>query len=899
MKREKRFAAMLLSGLLIMGVLQGSVFAAQTENCPTQITEKGKTSTSIEDDEVKNALAYDQEFDVINETEDSAGVNVHDDELQQGEAFSINRDYQQMDAAVTDDADVPGGEENSVFNVEVEKEETEESAAATDPFEAPLSAGIEETQGEVLGEGFAIDPAEEAFNADGNDTTHADASEPEMVKETPADVTMIPDSTDPADNAAMEEEVSAAGEAKTGEEDAGKFETSEEAVEKESATEEAGALGETQAPALNSEEEKEIHITYDANGGYFYGSHSYWDGDERIEVTNPTVIKESVWVSDGSSAVTRPPIAVTIDDPEKIIVGWSKTKDGDAFIEGDGQFTPEEDCILYAVYGDCYSVTLDANGGSYDLYDSEKAESVQCDTNYAFKVLKGEKIALPDAGDFYYQVKTGDAHKKFRGWGTEKEGGFVKLEDGEYTPTGNVTLYAVWKDSYVVTVDANGGYFKTVWDDVEQTLKENVSRYSMKVAAGDLVSFFPTAIEEDSSRVNNEIATPEYDDPEVTSLQYSLSPDGEPVVYGFNNYVPTEDCTLYAVREKAFTVTLDANGGYFPYETGSYNEETGETDRVTVYKEKVLYGNEMRISNSWFEMACDEAGRTFLGWSLSKTGKPLEDQDWFRPQSSCTLYALWSGQEKKVTSIILDKTNSSVMKGKTVAVKVKAVVPSDADNKSVKWTSGNTKIATVTQQGVVKGLAKGTVTITAEAQDGSGVKAACKVTVRQPVTKITLARTSLILNRGKTSTIQIKSVAPSSANNKAVKWISSNTKVVSVTQKGVVKGLAKGTATITATAKDGSGVKAACRITVRQPVTSLKISKTKVTLTKGKTVTLKVTAAPSNADNKAVTWKTSNKKVATVTAKGAVKGIGKGTAVITATARDVSGKKVTCRVTVK
>ena len=250
-----------------------------------------------------------------------------------------------------------------------------------------------------------------------------------------------------------------------------------------------------------------------------------------------------------------------------------------------------------------------------------------------------------------------------------------------------------------------------------------------------------------------------------------------------------------------------------------------------------------------------------------------------------------------VTKLTLNKTQIAVNKGKTVTLKATAA-PTNADNKAVTWKTGNAKIATVTATGVVKGISKGSAVITATAKDGSGVKATCKITVRQPVTKLTLSKTQIAVNKGKTFTLKV-TAAPTNADNKAVTWKTSNTKIATVTATGVVKGISKGSAVITATAKDGSGVKATCRITVKQPVTKLTLSKTQITLNKGKTFTLKVTAAPTNADNKAVTWKTSNAKIATVTAAGVVKGISKGSTVITATAKDGSGKKVTCKVTVK
>ena len=252
--------------------------------------------------------------------------------------------------------------------------------------------------------------------------------------------------------------------------------------------------------------------------------------------------------------------------------------------------------------------------------------------------------------------------------------------------------------------------------------------------------------------------------------------------------------------------------------------------------------------------------------------------------------------KQPVTKITLSKTSASILRNKTITLKATAG-PSSANDKSVAWTTSNKKVATVNSKGVVKGIAKGTATITATARDGSKVKAACKITVRQPVTKITLNKKSASILRNKTITLKA-TAGPSSANDKSVTWTTSNKKIATVNSKGVVKGIAKGTATITATAKDGSKVKAVCKITVRQPVTKLTINKTKLTVKKGKTATLKVTVAPSSANDKSLKWTTSNKNIATVTQKGVVKGIKKGTVTITAAARDGSGKKVTCKVTV-
>ena len=153
-----------------------------------------------------------------------------------------------------------------------------------------------------------------------------------------------------------------------------------------------------------------------------------------------------------------------------------------------------------------------------------------------------------------------------------------------------------------------------------------------------------------------------------------------------------------------------------------------------------------------------------------------------------------------------------------------------------------------------------------------------------------LNKKSISLNVGKTYTLK------ASGTKEKITWTSSKKSVATVSSKGVVKAKKKGTAVITA--KYGKK-KLTCKVTVKQPVKSIKLNKTSATLKKGKSLTLKATISPSSANNKAVTWSSSNKKVATVSSKGVVKAVGNGTATITVKAKDGSGKKATCKITVK
>ena len=246
-----------------------------------------------------------------------------------------------------------------------------------------------------------------------------------------------------------------------------------------------------------------------------------------------------------------------------------------------------------------------------------------------------------------------------------------------------------------------------------------------------------------------------------------------------------------------------------------------------------------------------------------------------------------------IESVSLDESDIALSVGQTQKLSA-TVLPENAANKNVTWTSSNTSVATIDSNGNVTAKANGTAIITVETVEG-GKTATCSVTVSPvKVSKITLSSTTASINVGATTTLTA-TVAPTNAADKAVTWSSSNTAVATVSSSGVVTGVKAGTATITATAHDGSGVKATCSVTVSNvAVTSVTLNKTSLSLVNGNSETLTATVNPSNATDKTVTWSSSNTSVATVS-NGTVTAKGVGTATITATA---GGKSAVCTVTV-
>ena len=252
---------------------------------------------------------------------------------------------------------------------------------------------------------------------------------------------------------------------------------------------------------------------------------------------------------------------------------------------------------------------------------------------------------------------------------------------------------------------------------------------------------------------------------------------------------------------------------------------------------------------------------------------------------------------QRVTKIKLNKSIINLSKkGKTAKLKA-AVLPNNAYNKSVTWKSNNTKVVTVDKNGKIKATTnKGTTYVNA-------IATRILVVVGKKVKKITLNKSSVTLNRGaKNRTFQLKkAIKNKNATYKGVSWYSSNKNVATVNSNGKVTIKHRGKVVITVKAKDGSNKSAKCKFTVKQLVTKLSYNNKKQVkeVYKNKTIKFAVTVVPSNANNKGLTYSSSNKKVATVNSKGVVKGIKAGTVTITAKAKDGSRKVVKLTVKVK
>ena len=160
-------------------------------------------------------------------------------------------------------------------------------------------------------------------------------------------------------------------------------------------------------------------------------------------------------------------------------------------------------------------------------------------------------------------------------------------------------------------------------------------------------------------------------------------------------------------------------------------------------------------------------------------------------------------------------------------------------------------------------------------------------------TAVTLSSKELTLSKGASATLFL-TVTPEDFTDE-VSWKSGNTSVVTVNDAGVIKAVGLGTATIKVVVGSKS---ASCKVTVQQPVTSISLNKTSLTLEALATYQLTATAYPNNAVDRRVSWSSSAPDIASVDDNGLITARKKGSAIVTATAMDGSDVTKKCTVTV-
>ncbi len=184
----------------------------------------------------------------------------------------------------------------------------------------------------------------------------------------------------------------------------------------------------------------------------------------------------------------------------------------------------------------------------------------------------------------------------------------------------------------------------------------------------------------------------------------------------------------------------------------------------------------------------------------------------------------------KATKITLNETHVELMAGQSFGLTAE-VSPQNFHNKGIVWSSSNSSIATVDQYGNVIAKTEGTVQITAKSSENPNISASCSIKVIPArAVSISLSEHLRSLEIGGTFTI-FATVFPNNVKNKGIIWSSSNPKIASVDQNGVVKAISSGTVEIIATSQDNPSVINSCTVMVKELDSGVKVGKTSSSIT--------------------------------------------------------------------
>ena len=256
----------------------------------------------------------------------------------------------------------------------------------------------------------------------------------------------------------------------------------------------------------------------------------------------------------------------------------------------------------------------------------------------------------------------------------------------------------------------------------------------------------------------------------------------------------------------------------------------------------------------------------------------------------------------QLKTITITNAPAELEKGAQVQLGIKYIPDNTTQSKSVEWKTSDASVAVVSSTGLVTAKKTGTVTITAVSKADSSIQSKVTIKVLSHITDVTVTGPSGTLYTDTKYKFTAKITPDDTTDNKTVIWSVSDSNIAQIAKDGTLSFKKAGTVDVIATVKATSSNTVIKKLTVTGVkrvinVSSVALDKTTVNLKKEETVKLNATIAPADADNKEVTYTSSNSAVAKVDNTGLVTALSSGEAVITVTTKDGS-KTASCKVTV-
>ena len=404
-------------------------------------------------------------------------------------------------------------------------------------------------------------------------------------------------------------------------------------------------------------------------------------------------------------------------------------------------------------------------------------------------------------------------------------------------------------------------------------------------------------------------------------LTYRITPSNSTelgaVFYSSDPSIATVDSKgiVRGIREGNAIITVSANNGAITDTAyvNIYKKGTTTTVQEGEVVQTVNYPNSVKLSSSNLSLAQGTTSQlkatitpsnaiSTLTWSSSNSKVATVDGNGLvravgtgtadiivktvdNKTASCriTVVSNSGASSARVTSINITTKYINMNVGGKPYKLFAEIFPTTATNRTISWSSSNPSVASVDSSGTVRAIASGSVVITAKSADG-GKTSTATVEVSGGASGIeakSIAFKSSSYSLGLNSTTSLSvTYNPSNTTYKALSYTSSNPNVATVDTNGLVTGVGVGTATITATTKQGNAT-AKATINVKDiPATSVALGQSEVTLNVGEIYTLKAEVKPANASNKTVMFISGNPNVARIDKNGTITAVGSGTATI-------------------
>ena len=295
-----------------------------------------------------------------------------------------------------------------------------------------------------------------------------------------------------------------------------------------------------------------------------------------------------------------------------------------------------------------------------------------------------------------------------------------------------------------------------------------------------------------------------------------------------------------------------------------------------------------------------EGNMTIRTWRVQQGGEVYGGQQFIEREAAETPETPETPKEVKVQQITLTPSTSSVVVGESLQITAK-VLPENATNATLKWKITPENILKLTATaGQFTAQQVGEALVRAEAADGSGITAECKVVVKpRLVQSISLNATQKELIIGDSFTLTA-TLSPENATNHNVIWKLVSGNAISLSNTGVIQAKKVGEALVRAETADGSGITAECKVVVKpRLVQTISLNSTKKDLLVGESFALTATAMPENATNRNVIWKLVSGDAISLSNTGVIQAKKVGEALVRAEAVDGSGVSAECKVVVK